>query len=650
MLGKRLQVFTIGIFFIFTENLYANISKNTEISLFLKDFLKQHVRSDKLATYTCWGKETEISFKKTLQDEILHSSVSEKSLDKLIYSDNIFLDASCTKTQLILQKIEELNLFTPSQYWMILKTGSDLDDFLQNIYFPITSNVYFLDQNYYGFSIKKVYSPSSKIQYLNQSFVGYWTLDNGYVEIIGKFDQNKDRKFIDTDITVSYVVEDQETLTHLDDYRYKILIDSVTKYNYAVLQHLYYLLNASKVELFRDTLYSKDIDGKHVIGMVEDLKSGICEIGGNPIEFLSNTVDEFDFVAHTRKMEKKFIFRATPHSYISNVFTLPFDTYVWYSCFGLMVAIFLVAYLVVYWEWKDPVFRKYLIPRFALRPDPVDIFLMEVGSAAQQGFESEPRSNAGRIVFIFTLISLMFLYTSFSANIVALLQSTTERLNTLEHLLDSRIPVGFEQNVSMKYFEDINFDKKTKDFYNKIYKPVFYGIEEGVKKIKEEFFGFYADTTSVYKYISDSFLENEKCGLREIPFKNSYVDYWLVARKNTSLIDLYRSGMQKIHEVGLRSREHHRIFTGKPKCDSEGGNFESVGLADSYGAFLFMGVGIGLSLFLFLIELAWQKYFKMKREEILNFIDDEEGRESYREEDELEDGPNEQQQHFDFAI
>lgn len=89
---------------------------------------------------------------------------------------------------------------------------------------------------------------------------------------------------------------------------------------------------------------------------------------------------------------------------------------------------------------------------FHFRPHPVDIFLMEVGSAAQQGFESEPRSNSGRIVFIFTLISLMFLYTSFSASIVALLQSTTESLNTLDNLFESRIPVGFKDNISMDYF------------------------------------------------------------------------------------------------------------------------------------------------------------------------------------------------------
>lgn len=77
---------------------------------------------------------------------------------------------------------------------------------------------------------------------------------------------------------------------------------------------------------------------------------------------------------------------------------------------------------------------------------------MEVGSAAQQGFEAEPRSNSGRIVFISTLISFMFLYTSFSASIVALLQSTTDSLNTFDSLFQSRIDVGFEQNISMDFF------------------------------------------------------------------------------------------------------------------------------------------------------------------------------------------------------
>ncbi|CAG9772243.1 unnamed protein product [Ceutorhynchus assimilis] len=212
---------------------------------------------------------------------------------------------------------------------------------------------------------------------------------------------------------------------------------------------------------------------------------------------------------------------------------------------------------------------------------------MEIGSAAQQGYESEPRSNSGRIVFILTLISLMFLYTSFSASIVALLQSTTESLNTLESLFQSRIPVGFKENITMDYFNELKHDqKKTKEFVKKISKPEFMSTEQGIKRVQKDFFAFYGDTYEIYKYVNDWFYENEKCSLREIKFKNTHVNYWLFMKKNSSYQDKLRTGMHKIHETGIQSREYRRLFATKPTCDVMGGNFESVGLSDSYGAFL----------------------------------------------------------------
>ena len=52
----------------------------------------------------------------------------------------------------------------------------------------------------------------------------------------------------------------------------------------------------------------------------------------------------------------------------------------------------------------------------------------------------------------------MFIYVSYSANIVVLLQSTT-KINTIEELVESRIEVGGEEIHYMKnYFEVILSD------------------------------------------------------------------------------------------------------------------------------------------------------------------------------------------------
>lgn len=78
--------------------------------------------------------------------------------------------------------------------------------------------------------------------------------------------------------------------------------------------------------------------------------------------------------------------------------------------------------------------------------------MLEIGAISQQGTDVEPKSAAGRIATIFAFISLMFLYTSYSANIVALLQSTTDSMRTLDDLLSSRIKLGVEDIVYAHYY------------------------------------------------------------------------------------------------------------------------------------------------------------------------------------------------------
>lgn len=103
---------------------------------------------------------------------------------------------------------------------------------------------------------------------------------------------------------------------------------------------------------------------------------------------------------------------------------------------------------------------KVCLKYYPLRANPSDVILMELSAITQQGSECEPKSNAGRIATIFTFIALMFLYTSYSANIVALLQSTTESIRSLEDLLHSRISLGVEDIVyAHYYFEVISYFK-----------------------------------------------------------------------------------------------------------------------------------------------------------------------------------------------
>lgn len=85
--------------------------------------------------------------------------------------------------------------------------------------------------------------------------------------------------------------------------------------------------------------------------------------------------------------------------------------------------------------------------------------MLEIGAISQQGTDVEPKSVSGKIATVFAFISLMFLYTSYSANIVALLQSTTDSIRTLDDLLSSRIKLGVEDIVYAHYYFSVIFKK-----------------------------------------------------------------------------------------------------------------------------------------------------------------------------------------------
>lgn len=91
-----------------------------------------------------------------------------------------------------------------------------------------------------------------------------------------------------------------------------------------------------------------------------------------------------------------------------------------------------------------------------LRPFLGDVFLLIFGATCQQGSNVTPRSVTARIIMMLAFVILMFLYTSYSANIVALLQSPSTKIRTLEDLYRSRLRIGVDDTVFNRYYFSVN--------------------------------------------------------------------------------------------------------------------------------------------------------------------------------------------------
>lgn len=66
-------------------------------------------------------------------------------------------------------------------------------------------------------------------------------------------------------------------------------------------------------------------------------------------------------------------------------------------------------------------------------------------------------------------------------------------------------------------------------------------IEEGIQKVRDEFFGFHVELSNGYKVVADLFMEHQKCGLKEVAFLHQ-TEPALSAPKNSSYKELFKLG------------------------------------------------------------------------------------------------------------
>lgn len=136
-------------------------------------------------------------------------------------------------------------------------------------------------------------------------------------------------------------------------------------------------------------------------------------------------------------------------------------------------------------------------------------------------------------------------------------------------------------------------------------------------------FAFHMELALGYKLMSETFFEDEKCGIREIAYLQ-VTDPWYAIRKNSSFKEMFKIGqvfshrqnwtelrtwqirifrMFRMHEHGLQERVNARMYTKKPKCTGSGGNFITASLVDTKPALLILLWGYLLGICTLLIEL-----------------------------------------------
>lgn len=95
----------------------------------------------------------------------------------------------------------------------------------------------------------------------------------------------------------------------------------------------------------------------------------------------------------------------------------------------------------------------------------------------------------------------------FSANIVALIQSPSNTIQTFQNLLESPLLLGIDENI----FDGQSIRKEYQTEYVNIS-----DVDDGVRRMRVGYFAYLGISSLVYETIADTFKESEKCGLSDI--------------------------------------------------------------------------------------------------------------------------------------
>lgn len=162
-----------------------------------------------------------------------------------------------------------------------------------------------------------------------------------------------------------------------------------------------------------------------------------------------------------------------------------------------------------------------IFPEIKSRLTYFDVIGFICGAACQQGTHLEITRTSGRIVAITTFSFSLFIFISYSANILVLLQSPSHSIKNINDLISSPLSLALQEAKYNRFnylYENVSI--LTKVYEEKI-KPMgndgwVYDTFVGMQKVRTQLFAFQVESAAAYKAVANTFTDDEKCSLTEI--------------------------------------------------------------------------------------------------------------------------------------
>ncbi|TMW47235.1 hypothetical protein DOY81_007687 [Sarcophaga bullata] len=496
----------------------------------------------------------------------------------------------------------EHNYFTTNRFWlMIAKHGKDINALKdEEIFLPPDSEVkvFIPAQEDLSYSLLDVYKVAAN-KPLKHNFVTENITDQEQLikalQLYGSVISLRE-DLEDTTFNTGLVIAFPDMFTNIEDLSLRH-IDTISKVNNRLTLEL-----ANKLNM-RFNTHQTDNYGWHqpngsFDGLMGRFQRYELDFGQMAIFMRLDRIALCDFVAETFRIRAGIMFRQPPLSAVANIFAMPFENDVWLSLVVLVIVTIAVFAL------------ELLLSPQQLDMNYWDCAVFVWGAMCQQGFYVAVPNRSARIIIFTTFVATLFLFTSFSANIVALLQSPSEAIHTLSDLSQSPLEIGVQDTVYNKIYFNESTDPVTNLLYHKKIAPkgdsIYMRPLVGMKKMRSGMFAYQVELQAGYQIISDTFSEPEKCGLKELePFQLPMIA--VPTRKNFPYKELFRRQLRWQREVGLMNREERKWFPQKPKCEGGVGGFVSIGITECRYALAIFGLGCVFAAAVLCVEMSANK-------------------------------------------
>lgn len=382
-------------------------------------------------------------------------------------------------------------------------------------------------------------------------------------------------------------------------------IDIFTKSTWPVVKNLHENLNMSCAVKQTDSygwLKNGTFDG--AMGLFQKKKINALSHGTN---MRADRLPYVEFTGEIFAISTPFLFRQPPLSAISNIFVLPLSLSVW-VCLVVTILVIIAAMMT---QQTHSLLKHRLFP--------LDIATFVWGAVCQQSSVLVITTTSGRVTVLTTFLAMLALFTSYSASIVALLQTSSQSIRTIEDLVASPLQMGIQEAGYNRF----NYIHENRSALNEVYvkriqplgsKGWIYDTVKGIERARTELFALQVESTTAYKVIDRTYRESEKCSLSEIHLLRLPVTTMTVER-NSPYKEIFKRRLRWQRENGLMNRVKRRWLPSKPVCERGIRQVRTVGMPEIRPALYVLFLGLVTSLTICLSESLYHRATCAKRKQ-----------------------------------